>query len=668
MIVKAPAGAVFVSYASEDAEAASRIALALKAAGIEVWFDKSELRGGDAWDRTIRQRIRECRLFMPVISGNTEARGEGYFRREWKLAVDRTEDMAGDVAFLVPVAIDDTPSGSARVPPRFHDVQWTRLPAGDTPPGFVSRIAALLGVETPIGSARPAPAASPNPVATRPEVRARTWVVVLAGLVIAALGVVLALHHGNPVTQPARAATVDQSIAVLPFADLSEAHDQQYFGDGLAEEILDELARIPGLRVISRTSSFKLRDQADDIRGIAAKLGAAYVTEGSVRRAADRVRITVQLIRAADGTHVWSQTYDRTISDALAVQREIASNVARILHISVTQSWTGDAGDRPGTTSPEALELYLRGSQLRVRRDEAGLAEAETYQRKALDVDPNFQRAAEELLSNAIVKDELDFDTSPAAEERLRQLAASLAARFPKSGIIHLRLARIHEDRDWDFAAARREINLAQQLGAPRAEIEYEQGVLATLAGDWRHAEAAWTSVLATGPLAADAHRNLGYTEARQGRYVEALAEFSRSLEIEGSNADVALRAIAVTQISGGHPDEALETAAKIHDATSRGIILTCANHALGNVRASDAARDALSKTLNSLASPMPFVLAEVHACRGERDAAFAALDGAYDRRVRSVAFIKRNSLFDGLRDDPRYTTLLRRLNLPTSE
>jgi hypothetical protein len=132
-----PGKAVFLSHASEDAEAAQQLCNALRAAGIEVWFDRSELRGGDAWDRQIHERIRDCRLFVAIISTHTEARDEGYFRREWKLAVDRTHDMAEHKAFLVPVAIDDTPERGAAVPEKFRQVQWTRLPGGSTPPAFV---------------------------------------------------------------------------------------------------------------------------------------------------------------------------------------------------------------------------------------------------------------------------------------------------------------------------------------------------------------------------------------------------------------------------------------------------------------------------------------------------------------------------------------------------
>jgi TIR domain len=127
-------GAVFLSYASQDADAARRICDALRAAGIEVWFDQSDLRGGDAWDRKIRDRIHDCRLFIPVISASTERRDEGYFRREWAFAADRTRDMAHKRAFLVPVVVDGTSERGASVPDKFNELQWTRLPGGDTPP------------------------------------------------------------------------------------------------------------------------------------------------------------------------------------------------------------------------------------------------------------------------------------------------------------------------------------------------------------------------------------------------------------------------------------------------------------------------------------------------------------------------------------------------------
>src|ERR1700678_3179779 len=136
--------AVFLSYASQDSEAAQRMCEALRSAGIEVWFDRSELRGGDAWDQSIRKQIKTCALFIPIISTNTHARAEGYFRLEWKLAVDRSHLISATKAFLLPVAIDDTPDDDEEVPDRFRELQWTRLPAGETPAAFVVRVGQLL--------------------------------------------------------------------------------------------------------------------------------------------------------------------------------------------------------------------------------------------------------------------------------------------------------------------------------------------------------------------------------------------------------------------------------------------------------------------------------------------------------------------------------------------
>ena len=139
-----PSHAVFLSYASQDAEPARRVYAALRAVGIEVWFDQSELRGGEAWDRQIRRQIHDCALFIPVISANAHARVEGYFRLEWKLAVDRSHLMAPDRTFLLPVVIDDTTQADERIPDRFRELQWTRAPGGHASAAFIERVQRLL--------------------------------------------------------------------------------------------------------------------------------------------------------------------------------------------------------------------------------------------------------------------------------------------------------------------------------------------------------------------------------------------------------------------------------------------------------------------------------------------------------------------------------------------
>jgi len=163
--------AVFLSYASQDAEAAQKICEALRAGGIEVFLDQSELRGGDAWDQKIRKRIKTCALFIPVISHATHDRREGYFRLEWKLAVDRSHLMDAELAFLMPVVIDDTRDDDERVPDRFREVQWTRLPGGETPPAFVERIKRLLSPDVAPATQAPANAVPGVAPAIRRPVR-----------------------------------------------------------------------------------------------------------------------------------------------------------------------------------------------------------------------------------------------------------------------------------------------------------------------------------------------------------------------------------------------------------------------------------------------------------------------------------------------------------------
>jgi len=190
--------AVFLSYASQDVEAVKRICDALRQTGVEVWFDQNELVGGDAWDRKIRRQIKECALFVPVISASTQARAEGYFRLEWLLAVERSRLMADDQTFLLPVVIDDTTDTAARVPDRFCDVQWTRVRNADAEAAFVRRVIALLGGTVPSASTADAvvepvkrATASVTPMASgRKGRRSKFSWIALATVMVAGLGTV----------------------------------------------------------------------------------------------------------------------------------------------------------------------------------------------------------------------------------------------------------------------------------------------------------------------------------------------------------------------------------------------------------------------------------------------------------------------------------------------
>jgi TolB-like protein len=360
-----PARAVFLSYAREDVEQARRIADALRAFGMEVWFDQAELRGGDAWDQKIRRQIRDCSLFMPLISARTQERGEGYFRREWNLGVERTRDMAHGVPFIVPVVVDDTPADEAMVPEEFMRYQWTHLKHGVPSSQFVEQVKSLL--EAPRKSPGSRALASPSKAAAgapAPAVhRSHTPLVVLGCFAVLVAGVVAYLllkprrspeevarlvaaattiasqatsaaekadAAGESGPSPAAAPAVsDKSIAVLPFENMSEDKDTNaFFADGIHEDILTNLALVKGLRVVSRTSVMQYRGTTKPIREIARELGVAYILEGSVRRAGSKVRVTGQLIHAATDEHIWAKSYDRDVTDIFAIQGELAQAIA----------------------------------------------------------------------------------------------------------------------------------------------------------------------------------------------------------------------------------------------------------------------------------------------------------------------------------------------------
>ena len=340
-----PIKTVFLSYASEDAPAAQRIGEVLRSAGITVWFDQSELRGGDAWDHKIRREIHECGLFIPIISENTEARPEGYFRLEWDLADQRSHMIGRSKAFIVPVCIDRVAERGADVPDSFLKAQWVRLPAGEASPSFAARIAALLASE---GASRPrSTAASHSAASVLPNsFRWRTVLVLASVLAAVAFGWQAWRTYGpgseadlaemTPPTVSTAAATVpEKSIAVLPFLDMSPGKDQEYMSDGIAEEILNLLAQVPDFKVIARTSSFSFKGKNVPIAEIAKQLNVGNVLEGSVRKSGDTLRITAQLIHAADSTHLWSSSYDRPLTDIFAVQTEIANAIVQALQIGL---------------------------------------------------------------------------------------------------------------------------------------------------------------------------------------------------------------------------------------------------------------------------------------------------------------------------------------------
>ncbi len=659
--------AVFLSYASEDAEAAQRICDALRAAGIEVWFDKSELRGGDAWDQTIRQRIRDCRLFVPVISAATESRGEGYFRREWKLAVDRTEDMAGDVAFIVPVVIDNTSSASARVPPKFREVQWSRLPGGETPASFVARLAGLQDAKIP----RPAPSDASAALGAAPPAQGRgrraVWSLLgVAALAIAAGAGWLALRQPG-LRRPAAADAAreprppinERSIAVLPFADMSEKKDQEYFADGMAEEILGVLAKIPRLTVISRTSSFQFKDRDVDVKTIGARLGTRYILEGSVRKAGPRVRITAQLIDTVDGAHRWAETYDREAGDVFNVQDEIAGSIVRALQLAVVGDEEIPARVRP--KNPASYDLYLRGRQAFDRFNRDGFEQAGDLYQQALDLDPEFVPAVNALANVQLFVAQWGYVTPRIGYERARRSALAGMKLDPNLAEPHTILAAIHFQYDWDWAAAKDEIDRALELGPRDPQVHALRGLISLSIGRLPDANSELNIALRLDPLSPSVNFNLGWVRFWSGHLPEAETALRKALQISPTY-ESAHYYLGHVLAARGNLTEALVQMEQELDEESRIAGIAAVQFAMGHKPEADAALSQLSK---QAADDWASGIASAHAIRNETDETFKWLERAYAQKDEDLYLIKGNPLFRNVARDPRYAAFLRKMNLP---
>ncbi|HTY92557.1 MAG TPA: TIR domain-containing protein [Steroidobacteraceae bacterium] len=414
-----------MSYASEDGPAAARICEGLRAAGIEVWFDRSDLHSGDAWDRKIRSQIGECGLFIPIISSNSQARLEGYFRREWRLAVERTHDMADGKHFLLPVVIDDTSDADAHVPDAFRAVHWTRLDAGRVTGEFAAHVAGLLEADVPEPVLKPRAVASTHSKAmgpgsaaamdarehARPGPRPKalaTWLAGSAAVSALVLGAFLLSRHSVPVAPAANgdsaptpsAAAERPRLAVLPFENLSPDPNNAFFTDGMHEEILTALANgVPGLDVISRTTMDTYKGKAVTAQTLARELHCSYVLEGSMRRDGNEARLALQLIDARSDRHVWAQDFDRKLVNIMALESEVAASVAA----QISSKLQAGPATPVVATNPAAFDLYLKA---RAGEEDAGentpVGDWQNVQGQldeALRLDPDFTRAYVERIS-----------------------------------------------------------------------------------------------------------------------------------------------------------------------------------------------------------------------------------------------------------------------------
>jgi TolB-like protein len=647
-----PAGAppaAFVSYASADRPVAEALIAYLEPRGIRCWIAPRDVPPGALYADAIVRAINEARALLLLLSHNSIE--SSHVGKELERASSKKKR-------IIAVRLDAAP-----LTPGFEyflsESQWVDVSAD-------GREAAFAKLATALTPAAAALASSPLPRALPPSRRRLGgWPLaagVLALAVLAAAGTYLlgTRHTAAPL---AAAAPNDKSIAVLPFADMSEAHDQEYFADGMSEQILDLLAKIPALKVIARTSSFQFKGKAEDMRVVGEKLGVATVLEGSVRKAGDRLRITAQLIRASDGTHLWSEVYDRQVRDIFRTQDEIADAVVAALKVSLL-----GAAPRPApTANTEAYALYLQGLAYAQRYNTPDSVKSRELFRRALVLDPNFALAWAALAGAE--GDVLVFggggvpgqDVSFAAIRDNIATAAKRAIELdPKLADAHVALANIGF-LDYDFVSSQREVRTALELEPDNPNA---LGVSIYLSiGSCRLEDAARFArrLIERDPLSVDPYRGLATALWFEGHAAEAEAVYRRLFAFR-PDADSMHARLSLILLSEGRAQDALT---ELDAETTPGW------QAVGRAMAFDALgrraeADKLLAEVQTDHSGFQYQVAQIYAHRRDREHALLWLDRArQDHDPGYINYLKCDPMLSDLRADPRYQAMLAQLNLP---
>jgi TolB-like protein/Tfp pilus assembly protein PilF len=702
-----PSRAVFLSYASEDAPAAAPIAEALRAAGIEVWFDRNALRGGDEWDRKIRREIKDCALFVPIISVNSEARHEGYFRLEWDLADQRSHMIARGRPFLVPVALDETRAEDAGVPDSFQRVQWMRLPGGAMTPEFVERIGRLLSnlpLRVPAANAPPAPPTSPSApqpvpaasvaaappsspsVPTSARRSGKRWgaagaaaLLILVGLSYFALTrkpapavalsapsstAAVAISAPSPAQPPPAATLASNSIAVLPLSNLSRDPDQQYFSDGLSESLITALAQIPALKVIGKSSSFLFRNSKESSQQIGAQLRVAHLLVGSVEHFGDQIRVSAELIDTSDGITVWSQQYDRAYKNLFALQDDITRAVAGALKARLLPSGSASSQDeRPPSGSLAAYNALLQGRFYFDRNSEDDLRKAISSFAEATRIDPKYALAWAELgrAESGLAGEFLDG--APAREANATADSATLKALAldPRLALVHAARGYVLATAEFDWRGAEVEYRRALALAPRDPEMQFYLGQILATTGQVQQAIALTQQALGKDPLRANWYNWQATYLSGVHRLNEAEQAVRKAIELQPTTA-ANHEELTIILIQRGEAAAAVQAAQQGPSGVWQDVALAIARQASPDRSAADAALKTLVQKYGELAS---YQIAEAYALRGDASGTFQWLDRAWNNRDPGLQYLLFDPFILRYRADPRFAAFCRKVGLP---
>jgi len=534
---------------------------------------------------------------------------------------------------------------------------------------LVQRIDALLAASTtpaatvtlsPAGVERRAPAA-PRSRPHGPVFAAIALLLVLGGLAWRHFAVAPAAPAPPAIAAPAAGpAVAPESIAVLPFVDMSQAHDQEYFSDGLSEELLNQLAQVPQLRVIARTSSFAFKGKDVPVADIARALKVDHVLEGSVRKSGNTLRVTAQLIRTSDSSQLWSQAFDRDLTDVFKVQDEIAREVVSALKVKMLPGALTDATQY--TRSPAAYEQYLLGKDAgRVGGRAAVEASLAAFER-AIAIDPGYANAhAERSVQQGSMA---DFAETPAAREQW--IAASLAsadraiALAPQLPIGYVARGNILHRMRWDWQGAQEALARAAALDPTNSRGLNNYGAVLFSLGRQDEGLAVLRRAVVTDPLSDGAWNQLARHLHAAGRKAEAEQAFHRALALNPLQ-NWSNFLLGNLLLSEGRVDEAVAHYQQAPEQF-RSTGMAMAEFTRGHEAASRALLDKMEK---EYAIGFAFQIAQVYAWRGERDRAFEWLDRAYALHDFGMVRLSFDPAMDPLRKDPRFAALVAKMGFP---
>jgi len=443
----------------------------------------------------------------------------------------------------------------------------------------------------------------------------------------------------------------DKSIAVLPFVDMSPNGDQEYFSDGIAEELLNLLAKVPELRVISRSSAFSFKGKDIKITEIATELNVAYILEGSVRKAGNQIRITTQLIEARSDTHLWSETYDRSLENIFAVQDEIAAIVVEQLKVELLGSLPTAL-----TTDPDSYATFLRARSLRRQNSSDSLDQAQALLEQVLVADPNYLPAIDDLTS--VYMNQIGMGALPYQEayELARALTLRGLAIDPDYARFYVQLGWIKLFYDRDMAAAAELYERALILDGTNTTSLGDTATVLLALGRVDESIRLHEFVSQRDPFHPIAWANYGLVLMAAARFDDAVSAFQRALELSpGYGLGQFLLSEAV--LLAGDPALALIEAQKETVEVPRLTGVAIASHALGNKNASD---NALQLLVNDFSDDGIGNIAQVYAFRGENDAAFEWLNKLVQQNHPELMDLNVSPLYMNLYSDPRWPELLK--------